>query len=83
MTNGDIAIIAGMSRGQVSKISNLKSWERVSISAAQRFSLACGVDLLSPCKQRRFMLNRKQAYQRGATSAQRRMLNRIAKSLAN
>lgn len=81
MTNTDIATVAGMSRALVSKIAAMSSWENVTLSAAQRFSLACGVNLLSPCKQVRFWRRRSLHYQKNATSAQRRMMDRIVRNL--
>lgn len=83
MTNTDIATIAGMSRGLVSKISNLPnaSWESVTVSAAMRFSLACGVNLLATSSHRRFYLNRALKYQSQASPAQKAMFNRLINTL--
>lgn len=81
MTNSDIAHVAVMSRGLVAKLSKLRNWSQVNISIATRFSMACGVDLLAPSEQIRFLRKRALKYQKTGSPMQKKMFRRIANEL--
>ncbi len=83
MSVRDLAAISGLSRAGVSKLSRLMTWNTVGIETAHRFSLACGVNLLSTSRQREFVTRRRLVYQKHLTPAQRTMYDRLTKTLSS
>lgn len=79
MSIRDIALASGISRAGVDKIKRQPNWNRVLGENIHRFSLACGVNLLSQSSQRDFLKRRKLVYQRYLTPSQRREFDRLEK----
>lgn len=55
MSHRDIARASGLSVGCVAKLSRKKSWKGVDIDIAERFSVACGVNLLAPWRAHKYL----------------------------
>lgn len=62
MSHDEIAQRSGLSKSMVSTISRMRSWEHLSLSTVDRFSQACGVNLLKPNLTRRYIRTRKLAH---------------------
>lgn len=79
MTNEDIAKAGGLSRAAVAKISQLDSWDTVSLRMIDAFARGCGVDLLRPSRRRekRLFARGKFAMFQNSSASQRRMYARI------
>ena len=82
MTTKEIATQSGLSLERVVQISNLRTWSSVPLGAIESFSRACGVNLLAPSEQIKFLRRRKRAYFFRATPSQRRMLGRLMEILS-
>lgn len=83
LSTRELATISGLSPAGVSKLSKLVTWNTVGMETAHRFSLACGVNLLSTSRHREFVRYRKLAYQRQLTPAQRRLYARLTELLSS
>lgn len=83
MSIRDIAFVSGISRAGVDKIKRQPNWNRVLVENAHRFSMACGVNLLSQSSQRDFLKRRALAYQKHLTPSQRREFDRLEKAFGS
>ena len=83
MSIRDIAAVSGISRAGCAKIKEQGNWNRVLGENIHRFSLACGVNLLSQSSQRDFLRRRKLVYQRFLTPPQRREFDRLEKAFGS
>ena len=81
MSNLDIAQKSGLSRATVDRISQLDRWDSLRVGTVQRFSIACGVDLLAPGDQKKFIARSRLDYMDRTSPAQRRMMARIISDL--
>jgi hypothetical protein len=81
MSNLDLAKMTGLSRSTICKLSQLDRWDSVSAGVMQRFSIACGVDLLAPGDQKKFIARSRLDYMDRTSPAQRRMMKRIISDL--
>ena len=83
MTVQEICDRSQLCRMRVIQISKLSSWSSLPVEDVQAFSEACGVNLLAPAEQLKFLRRRKRAYLERATAGQRRMLARIMATLVS
>lgn len=83
MSIRDIASVSGLSRAGVDKIKRQPNWNRVLAENVHKFSLACGVNLLSQSSQRDFLRRRKLVYQRHLTPSQRREFDALEKAFGS
>jgi hypothetical protein len=65
MSHSDIARVSGLERSTVAKLSKRTTWSGLTIDTIQRFSLACGVNLLSTARQKDFFKRRKKVHAKG------------------
>lgn len=73
MSTRDLAFASGLSRGEIGKLQVKTEWNRVPAETMHRFSLACGVNLLSLSDHREFIRRRRQVCYRDLPSAQERL----------
>lgn len=74
MSHTDLAKASGLSRAYISVLSRRRSWKGIPINVVDRFSKACGVDLLTPKHTIRFLRYAKKNHLAGATIAQRKFI---------
>ncbi len=78
MTNCNIAFVSGLSLRTVARLSQLRSWRGVTIDVIQKFSMACGVNLVGNKRYHlRFIRSHMKAVYRNATPIQKKMLDRL------
>src|SRR6185295_6212154 len=77
MSVRDIAFSSGLSRAEVGKLQFKTDWNRVEVETMHRFSLACGVNLLSLSEHRDFTRRRQLVYLRRLTVSQRRLHDKL------
>lgn len=78
MSNSEIAKISGLARSTVNKLSHMRDWNHVTCATVQRFTTACGVDLLRPKEAiTKFKRAKKLVYTSKGQPAQRRMYDRL------
>lgn len=80
LSNQDLAIASGLSESTIAAISQLDVWDSVKLSTVDRFTRACGVDLLRLKELKRF-LRAGLAYQDNMSPTQRKMVRRITEDL--
>lgn len=73
MSTRDIAAVSGLSSSAVDKISKLTTWVTVGVGTMQKFSLACGVNLMATSRQKEFLRRRALVYMENSTPAQKKM----------
>lgn len=74
MSYTEIAVRSGLSRATVIKLSHKASWDGVNITQIDKFTKACGVDLLRIGPQVAFLRRRKMDYLKRAPKHQQRLL---------
>ncbi len=77
MSSRDIAFASGLSRSEIGKLQVQTTWNRVAVETMHRFSLACGVNLLSLSDHRDFTRRRRQVYCNGLIGTQRRLHDKL------
>lgn len=55
MSLRDIADASGIPKSRVALIAVMKTWDEVPLSQVERFSAACGVDLMHPCRHKKWL----------------------------
>lgn len=48
LSTTEIAELSGLPRSTVAKIATMKSWDKIPVGVADRFSTACNVNLMTP-----------------------------------
>lgn len=81
MTTVELSAASGLTRERVTQISGLPSWEHLPLRDIEAFSRACGVNLLAPHEQRKFLRRRKRAYLERAAAGQRKLLARLIRGM--
>jgi hypothetical protein len=81
MTVSEICEKSGLSRPAVIRISRLASWRDLPLGISEHFSSACGVNLLAPGQQLKFLRRRKRKYWERANPEQRKMIARLLTNL--
>lgn len=85
MSTRDLARVSGLPRSTVDKITKLDSWKSVEAETIQRFSLACGVNLMDGNnlkRNREFFLKRRWVHLTRADQQQQAMFWRLLKELS-
>lgn len=77
MTNLEISHASGLGIRVVKRLSKLTRWDGVTVTVAESFSRACGIDLLRPSEAVDFLRRRKLIYMDQANISQKRMMDRI------
>ncbi len=62
LSERDIAKRSGLARDYVRRLSRLTAWDQVPTKTVQRFSDACGVNLLAPWRHVHWLRRRKTAW---------------------
>lgn len=82
LSHQELATKAGLARSTVAKISRRQTWNGLTIDTIERFSTACGVNLISPASAIRIIRSRKMPFLRKSPSAQRRFYISLFKTAA-
>lgn len=77
MSHRDISKASGLSVGCISKLSMKTSWKGVDIDIVERFSNACGVNLLATSRQKEFLERRKHAHILSGDRQQKKFFARL------
>lgn len=79
MTNDDIAKASGLSRSTVAKLSQMDTWDNVTVATMEEFSRACGINLLAPSRRRdkRLISEGRLSLIKNSSPSQRMMFQRI------
>ena len=77
MTRREIAEQSGLSLSQVDRLSLLARWDGVRLDVAERFSLACGVNLARPSRHVDWLRRRPKAIWRGRSDLVLKLLTRL------
>lgn len=70
----EIAKRSGLPLATVSRIAYLRTWDSLSLGVIERFSLACGVDVLHPRRHVDWLKRRKKLAWRGRETTVRKLL---------
>lgn len=81
MTAEEISQKSGIAYARVVEISHMTTWENLPLRVIERFSQACGVNLLAPKEQFKFLRRCKRVYLNNATPQQRQMIARLLANL--
>lgn len=77
MSHREIARLADLSVATVGQLSQLDKWDTVSVSVAQRFSTACGVNHLRVGRHLDYLKRRKMTHIGRGSLNQRKFYNRL------
>ena len=78
MSHDDIAAASGLNRATVRELSFRRSWIGYSVETASAFSAACGVNLIHPRPQVRFLKHCKHTHVSSAVGSQREMYAKLS-----
>ena len=82
MTTDDLVYVSGLSRSTVLRVGQRRSWRGLPVDVIQKFSLACGVNLLACNKDHlRFVRHYLKAARLNGGPSQRGMIDRIVARL--
>lgn len=77
MSSKDIAEKADLSRSYVASLSARRTWKGIPIDVVERFTTACGVDILNPTETILYMKEAKKHHLQKATPVQRKFFAKI------
>jgi len=77
LSHDDLAEISGLHKATIQRLSLLTSWRGVTVDTMERFSSACGVNLLQTGKGMEILRTRKMVFFHHANREQRRFLSRV------
>lgn len=80
MSISDLSVVSGLTRSKVAKISVMRSWNDVTLSDADKFSRACGVDLLDLAPAKKWLRQSPLIHIQRARIDQRRMFTKLLKA---
>lgn len=83
MSHREIGRKARMSKDTVASLSLKTSWKGVPVDVIDRFSWACGVDIMNPKNAVRFLRKGKKRHLTVMTPQQRRFMARVINSSVN
>lgn len=73
-SHSDLARESKLSRSYVAVLSRKRTWKGIPIDVVERFSSACGVNLMAPSKTREFLKRAKKEHLQNASGAQRKFI---------
>lgn len=77
MSNSELAQVSGLSRSMINKLGHMRDWNHVTAGTIQRFSMACGVNLLQPSITIAFFRRSRLAYMKRCSPAQKLLYDRL------
>lgn len=79
MSHRDIAWHSGLSVSYISTLSAKTTWKGIPVDVIDRFSRACGVDILNPRTTMEYLRRRKRTHLRQLNAQQRKFIAKILK----
>jgi hypothetical protein len=76
-TTRQIAVRAGLPRSTIHQISLKTKWDKVPLGRVEKFSRACGVDLLATKRPKQFLAKRSWGFIKRIKPTQRALISRL------